>query len=219
MELQSSKEKLYKEVLNYNSEYKKAIKKLMEFENINEVLSPLTALIMQYIENHLKAILQDYFQIEKSAHDLEIDNHKTRKLIDSVKEKYRKYLNIDAVKNQFLRIEECINYMEGIYGENTMISARYPIDKHILKVNRKAHTIISEEYKLMFTILRYAIENLIDFYELEKSYQKIVNTPSPKEQLQDLMDFCNKEYNNPKNIIKIDIIKKIDKCNNNVLDT
>lgn len=34
---------------------------------------------------------------------------------------------------------------------------------------------------MMFTILRYAIENLIKFYELEKTYQKIVKTSSPKE--------------------------------------
>ena len=53
---------LYKEIEKYNSEYKKAIKKLMELDNINEVLSPVTALIMQYIENHLKAILQDFLK-------------------------------------------------------------------------------------------------------------------------------------------------------------
>jgi len=46
-----------------------------------------------------------------------------------------------------------------------------------------------------------------------------VNTPSPKDQLQNFIDFCNKEYKNPKNNIKIDFITKIDKCNNNVLDT
>ena len=215
--MENSKEELYKEVSDYNSEYKKAIKKLLEIENINEVLSPLTALIMQYIENHLKAILQDYFQIEKSAYDLKIANHRTRELVNSVKEKYKKYLTIDSVNNQFLRIEECISYMEGIYGEDTMISARYPIDKYVLKVNRKEHTVISEEYKLMFLTLRYAIENLIQFHQLEKTYQKIEKTSNPKDQLQDFINFCNKEYSNPKNIIKIDIIKKIDKCNNNIL--
>ena len=215
--MENSKEELYKEVSDYNSEYKKAIKKLLEIKNINEVLSPLTALIMQYIENHLKAILQDYFQIEKSAYDLKIANHRTRELVNSVKEKYKKYLTIDSVNNQFLRIEECISYMEGIYGEDTMISARYPIDKYVLKVNRKEHTVISEEYKLMFLTLRYAIENLIQFYQLEKTYQKIEKTSNPKDQLQDFINFCNKEYSNPKNIIKIDIIKKIDKCNNNIL--
>ena len=216
--MENSKEELYKEVSDYNSEYKKAIKKLLEIKNINEVLSPLTALIMQYIENHLKAILQDYFQIEKSAYDLKIANHRTRELVNSVKEKYKKYLTIDSVNNQFLRIEECISYMEGIYGEDTMISARYPIDKYVLKVNRKEHTVISEEYKLMFLTLRYAIENLIQFYQLEKTYQKIVKISNPKEQLQDFINFCNKEYSNPKNIIKIDIIRKIDKCNNSILD-
>lgn len=113
------------------------------------------------------------------------------------------------MNNQFIRIEECINYLEGIYGVNTMINARYPLDSRILTINRKEHTVISEEYKMMFTILRYAIENLIEFYELEKTYQKMVKTSSPKEQLQDFIDFCNKEYSNPKNIIKIDIIKKL----------
>lgn len=218
MKLKNSKEELYKEVIEYNFEYKKAIKKLLEIENINEVLSPLTALIMQYIENHLKAILQDFFEIEETAHNLKIDNHNCKKLIISIKEKYNKYLGIDGVNNQFIRIEECINYLEGIYGENTMINARYPLDSKILTINRKEHTVISEEYKMMFTILRYAIENLIEFYELEKTYQKIVKTSSSKEQLQDFIDFCNKEYSNPKNIIKIDIIKKIDKCNNNFVN-
>lgn len=218
MELKNSTEELYKEVIQYNSEYKKAIKKLLEIENINEVLSPITALIMQYIENHLKAILQDFFEIEKTAHNLKIDNHNCKELIINIKEKYNKYLGIDGVNNQFIRIEECINYLEGIYGENTMINARYPLDSRILTINRKEHTVISEEYKMMFTILRYAIENLIEFYELEKTYQKMVKTSSPKEQLQDFIDFCNKEYSNPKNIIKIDIIKKIDKCNNNFVN-
>ena len=216
--MNNEKKALYKEVDKYNSEYKKAIKKLLEFNNINDVLSPLTALIMQYIENHLKAILQDYFQIEKSAHDLEIDNHKTRKLLESIKEKYKRYLTINSVNNQLCTIEECINYMEGIYGEDTMISARYPINNKVLKVNRKEHTIISEEYKLMFLMLRYAIESLIQFYELEKTYQKIVNTSKPKEQLQDFIEFCNKEFDYPKNIVKIGIIKEIDKCNANILN-
>lgn len=219
MKFKSSKEELYKEVSAYNSEYKKAIKKLLEIENINDVISPLTALIMQYIENHLKAILQDYFQIEKSAYDLKIANHRTKGLVKGVKEKYKKYLTINSVNNQFLRIEECINYMEGIYGEDTMISARYPIDKYVLKVNRKEHTVISEEYKLMFLILRYAIENLIQFYQLEKTYQKIINISKPKKMLQDFIEFCNKEYNYPKNIIKIGVIKEIDKCNDNILNT
>ena len=69
----------------------------------------------------------------------------------------------------------------------------------------------------MFLTLRYAIENLIQFYQLEKTYQKIEKTSNPKDQLQDFINFCNKEYSNPKNIIKIDIIKKIDKCNKNIL--
>lgn len=215
----NNKEELYKEVSDYNSEYKKAIKELMKIENVNEVLSPLTAIIMQYIENHLKAILQDYFQIEKTAHDLKIDNHKTRKLLEEVKEKYKRYLTINSVNNQFLTIEECINYMDGIYGENTMISARYPINNKVLKVNRKEHTIVSEEYKLMFLMLRYAIESLIQFYELEKTYQKIINSSKPKEQLQDFIEFCNKEFDHPKNIVKIGIINEIDKCNANILNT
>lgn len=218
MDFQKEQEKLYKEVLHYNSEYKKAIKKLIELDDINEILSPLTTLIMQYIENHLKAILQDYFEIEKTAHDLKIDNHKIRDLIESVKEKYKKYLVINSVNNQFLRLEECINYMEGIYGENTMLNARYPIDKFVLKVNRKEHTVISEEYKLMFTILRLAIESLIGFYELEKTYQKIVNTSRPKELLQDFINYCDKEYDNPTNIIKVGLIKEIDKNNDNILE-
>lgn len=210
---------LYKEIEKYNSEYKKAIKKLMELDNINEVLSPVTALIMQYIENHLKAILQDFFEIEETAHTLKIDNHKSLELVQGVRNKYTKYLNINSVNNQLLRIEECINYLEGIYGDNTMINARYPIDKYVLKINRKQHTIISEQYKLMFTILRLAIENLIDFYELEKTYQKIIKTSNAKEQLQDFIEFCNKEYNKPQSIIKIATIKEIDKCNENILNT
>ena len=210
---------LYKEIEKYNLEYKKAIKKLMELDNINEVLSPLTALIMQYIENHLKAILQDFFEIEETAHTLKIDNHKSLELVKSVRKKYTKYLKINSVNNQLLRIEECINYLEGIYGDNTMINARYPIDKYVLRINRKKHTIISEQYKLMFTILRLAIESLIDFYELEKTYQKIIKTSKSKKQLQDFIEFCNKEYNKHQSIIKITIIKEIDKCNKNILDT
>ena len=208
--MDKKQEENYNEIRNYNIEYKNAIKKLMEIDDINDVLSPLTALIMQYVENYLKAILQDFFEVEKTARDLKIDHHKCKKLLNSVKEKYNKYLGINIV--------ECINYLEGIYGENTMINARYPLDSKTLTVNRKEHTVFSEEYKLMFTILRYAIENLIQFYELEKTYQKVINTSKPKEQLQDYINFCNREYNKPNNIIKINIIQEIDKCNENFLN-
>ena len=217
--MDKKQEENYNEIRNYNIEYKNAIKKLMEIDDINDVLSPLTALIMQYVENHLKAILQDFFEVEKTARDLKIDHHKCKKLLNCVKEKYNKYLDVNVVNNQFSRIEECINYLEAIYGENTMISARYPLDSKTLTINRKEHTVFSEEYKLMFTILRYAIENLIQFYELEKTYQKLINRSKPKEQLQDFIAFCNKEYNEPKNIIKISIIQEIDKLNQNILDT
>ena len=217
--MNNKKLKLYKEVLDYNQEYKKAIKELMKLDDVNKVLSPLTALIMQYIENHLKAILQDFFEIEKTAHDLNIDNHKCKDLLNRAKEKYRKYLGIDFVNNQFSRIEECINYLEGIYGENTMINARYPLDSRTLTVNRKEHTVLSKEFKLMFLMLRYAMESLIQFYKLEKIYQKIANTSRPQKQLNDFLEFCNKEYNEPQKNIKVGIIKEIDKCNNNILSS
>lgn len=215
MKDENNKKKLYKEVSSYNIEYKKAIKKLIEFDDVNEILSPLTALIMQYIENHLKAILQDFLDIEKTAHELDIDNHKCKNLINSIKKKYNKYLNINVLNNQLIRLEECINYLEGIYGENTMINARYPLASRTLTVNRKEHSVISGEYKLMYTILRYATENLIQFYELEKTYQEIIGTSKPKEKLQDFIEFCDKEYSDPKNIIIISIIKDIDKYNKN----
>lgn len=165
-------QELYEEINLYNMEYKTAIKKMMEMDDINDVLSPVTALIMQYIENYLKAIIQDCFEIKLSADDLHIVSHSCRELLNVVKEKYEKYSEIDFVNNQFARIEECINYLEGIFGENTLINARYPIDRKTLTINRQLHTIVSDEYKMMYTVLRYAIEHLLGFYEIEKIYQK-----------------------------------------------
>lgn len=208
---------LCEEIYLYNLEYKKAIKKLLEMEDVNEVLSPVTALIMQYLENYLKAILQDCFEIKQSAKDLHIIGHGCRDWLNNVKVKYEKYLSMNFVSNQFTKIEQCLDYLEGIYGEKTLINARYPIDREILTINRKTHTIISDEYKLMYIFLRSAVEHLLEFYELEKIYQTIVKTKLPKEELHKFIDYCDKEYETPKKEIKKCIIKEIDKCNDNVL--
>ena len=45
-----------------------------------------------------------------------------------------------------------------------------------------------------------------------------MNFSKPKEQLQDFIEFCNKEFDYPKNIVKIGIINEIDKCNVNILN-
>lgn len=57
-------EKMYLEVNQYNLEYKNAIRRLLNTKNIKDVISPLTALITQYIENSIKSFLQDYIEIK-----------------------------------------------------------------------------------------------------------------------------------------------------------
>lgn len=210
-------EKLYNQVLKYKSEYKNAIKILVETNDINEVLSPLTTLIMQHIENELKAIVQDYFEIKETAEELHMKNHECQKILKRVEKKYSKYLGIDFVNNQFLIIKECLKYLKGIYGKDTMINARYPIDSRVLTINKKTNSIDSEEYKYMFTKLQYALKSLENFYELEKVYKKIEKTANPVEQLNDFIDYCNIKYENSIAMINEYIIKEIDKHNSNIL--
>jgi hypothetical protein len=217
MNSQEIQKELYKEVEKYNSEYKTAIKKLIEIENVNEILSPLTALIMQYIENELKAILQDYFEIKNTAKELNIDNHKCKDLLNKVKEKYKKYLTMDLINNQFTRIDECIDYLEAIYGENILINSRYPLNAKTLTISREGEKVISDEYKLMFTVLRYAIEHLVNFYQVEKVYQSIVQKNDARKQLNDFMDFLKKDDSIKFNTENVWLIKEIDKYNKNIL--
>jgi protein associated with RNAse G/E len=84
-------ERMYNEVSKYNKEYKNAIKSLLSTKDINDVISPLTALITQYIENSLKSFLQDYIEIKETAHSLQIDNHNLKGLIALCNEKYERY--------------------------------------------------------------------------------------------------------------------------------
>lgn len=217
IEKKELQEKLYKEVEKYNLEYKITIKKLMELENINEILSPLTALIVQYLENELKAIIQDYFEIKKTANKLNIVKHESKVLLNEVKRKFEKYLTIDLVSNQFIKIEECINYLEAIYGENVLINARYPLNKEMLTISQTGEKVISDEYKLMFTVLSYAIENLVNFYQIEKVYQAIVQKDDFEEQLNDFLEFLKKDDSIKFNTENVWIVKEIDKYNKNIL--
>lgn len=208
-----NQEELFYQISKYNLEYRKAIRELSNKDDIDSILSPLVTLSMQYLENSLKAILQDYFDVMDSADDLKIVTHDCRDLLEKVREKYKKYLKIDAVNNQFIRITEYLDYIESIYGKKTLINARYPIDYKSLEINRKNFEVNQEEFKCRTIVLEYSIRQLIDFYGLENIYQGIMASKNPKVQMQDFMNYCDREFKKSEGTIKKWLIKEIDSSN------
>lgn len=99
-----------------------------------------------------------------------------------------------------------------------MINARYPLDSRELIINRTGKKVISEQYKLMYMVLRYALENLMDFYELERSYQELIRCKNSKEQINDFIEFLKSEFKEPINLTKIHMLEEIDKYNKRILN-
>lgn len=210
-------EKMYLEVNQYNLEYKNAIKNLLRTKNIKNVISPLTALITQYIENSVKGFLQDYIEIKETASKLKINNHNLKELIAMCKEKYALYTDMTEFSNPIGRIEEYLNYLEKIYGKEILVNSRYPIDSKTLRLNRKPIKVDNQEYRLKVKMMLWGIKELIIFYECEKLYSVAVEGENAYEKLNYLLTDMSNDEEFLVNTLYVRIIKRIDERNKKLL--
>ena len=214
MNLNLQKE-LHDEVQRYNEEYSYAIDILMENNNINKILSPISTLIIQYIENIFKAILQDFYEIEKTAKQLNIDNHDLKGLLSKIKDKYKKYTKLQYMNNCFDNLDMILAYYMSIFDDNLLINARYPLNSKKLIKSKLKDEVDEEEYKVYYYKLKYEINKLINFYQVEKIYQKILPLKNSKEKLVEFMNYIETIQKFP---LYVSVIKDIDQLNKNILE-
>lgn len=210
-------ERMYNEVSKYNKEYKNAIKALLSTKNINDVISPLTALITQYIENSLKSFLQDYIEIKQTAHSLQIDNHDLKALIDLCNEKYKNYKDMTEFINPMNRLEEYLEYLKKLYRSEILINSRYPIDSKTLRLNRKCIKVNEQEYKQKAKMMLWVTKELLIFYECEKLYSVAVKGENAYEKLNNLLKDMADDEDFLVSTLYVGIIKRIDEREKKVL--
>lgn len=210
-------EKMYLEVNQYNLEYKNAIRWLLNTKDIKDVISPLTALITQYIENSIKSFLQDYIEIKETASKLKINNHNLKELIAMCKEKYALYTDMKEFLNPIGRLEEYLNYLEKIYGNEILVNSRYPIDSKTLRLNRKSIKIDNQEYRLKAKMMLCGMKELTIFYECEKLYSVAVEGENAYEKLNYLLEDMSNAEDLLVNTLYVGIIKRIDERNKKIL--
>lgn len=215
----SFQERMYLEVNKYNKEYRNAIKNLLKTKEINDVLSPLTALITQYIENCIKSYLQDFMEIKSSASKLNLNNHNLKDLILLCKNKYSLYTGMTEFSNPIGRLENYLDYLEKIYGENILINSRYPIESNTLRLSRKTIKVNEEEYKTMTKIMLLGIKELTIFYECEKLYSAASCGENSKDKLKNLLNEMLKDEDDLISNLYVGIIKQIDKNSKCLLDS
>lgn len=122
------KEDISAEFRLYEFQYEKAIHNLLYSNNLNVVYIPLMNLVVQYLENFLKKIYGEFYFMESTPKALKIDNlHDLTKLLDNIKSRYNKYLEISTLKIAIDGIENFIKYAENIFGKNLLINTRYAI--------------------------------------------------------------------------------------------
>lgn len=211
-------EKMYLEVNQYNLEYKNAIRRLLNTKDIKDVISPLTALITQYIENSIKSFLQDYIEIKETASKLKINNHNLKELIAMCKEKYALYTDMTEFLNPIGRLEEYLNYLEKIYGNEILVNSRYPIDSKTLRLNRKSIKIDNQEYRLKAKMMLWGMKELTIFYECEKLYSVAVEGENAYEKLNYLLEDMSNAEDFLVNTLYVGIIKRIDERNKKLLE-
>lgn len=210
-------EKMYLEVNQYNLEYKNAIRRLLNTKDIKDVISPLTALITQYIENSIKSFLQDYIEIKETASKLKINNHNLKELIAMCKEKYALYTDMTEFLNPIGRLEEYLNYLEKIYGNEILVNSRYAIDSKTLRLNRKSIKIDNQEYRLKAKMMLWGMKELTIFYECEKLYSVAVEGENAYEKLNYLLEDMSNAGDFLVNTLYVGIIKRIDDRNKKLL--
>ena len=195
-------EKMYLEVNQYNLEYKNAIRRLLNTKDIKDVISPF---------------LQDYIEIKETASKLKINNHNLKELIAMCKEKYALYTDMTEFLNPIGRLEEYLNYLEKIYGNEILVNSRYAIDSKTLRLNRKSIKIDNQEYRLKAKMMLWGMKELTIFYECEKLYSVAVEGENAYEKLNYLLEDMSNAGDFLVNTLYVGIIKRIDDRNKKLL--
>ena len=177
--------------------YKKTIKRLLNAESMWYSKAPIVSLIAQYMENELKAILQDYYEVNKTVNELGIQHHNLRTLIEKIENKYKKYI--------------------GIYGKDILINSRYVLNPCKLEFNSNDAELSIQEIRFIFISFTCAMKNIKLFYGIEKAYCKIINTTNPEERLNEFINDLKKDDSIVYNSVAVYILKRIDKLNKKIL--
>ena len=176
----------------YEFQYEEAIQVLLHSERLNFVYIPLMNLVIQYLENFLKKIYGEFYFMESTPKSLKIDNmHDLSKLLEYIKIKYNKYLEIKILKSALDGIEDFIKYAESIFGKNLLINARYALKNDefgIVSENVTIH-INCKELKKYILYLKDSIALLRIFYKYERVYREL--TKSGKDKIEFLRSISN----------------------------
>lgn len=133
------------------------------------------------------------------------------------REKYAVYTDMTEFLNSIGRLEEYLNYLEKIYGNEILINSRYPIDSKTLRLNRKLIKNDNQEYRLKAKMMLWGIKELKIFYECEKLYSVAVEGEDIYEKLDYLLKDMSNDENFLINTLYVGIIKRIDERNKKLL--
>lgn len=195
----------------YEFQYEEAIQVLLHSERLNFVYIPLMNLVIQYLENFLKKIYGEFYFMESTPKSLKIDNmHDLSKLLEYIKIKYDKYLEIKILKSALDGIEDFIKYAESIFGKNLLINTRYALKNAefgIVSENVTIH-INCKELKKYILYLKDSIALLRIFYKYERVYREL--TKSGKDKIEFLRSISNHQDIST-SLELLNIIEKYDK--------
>lgn len=149
--------------------------------------------------------------MDKTPKSLKLDNlHDLNKLLDRIKEKYKKYLNIEFFNESLIGIEKSVIYMKKIFNDNILINTRYAIenDKNdVTAQNVKLNTDI-DKLKENVNTLKQCLGDLNYFYEYEYLYSNVIIPQYTVGEFLNIMSSKNK-YGN----FNEELLKKIEACN------
>lgn len=173
------KEDISAEFRLYEFQYEEAIHNLLYSNNLNVVYIPLMNLVVQYLENFLKKIYGEFYFMESTPKTLKIDNlHDLTKLLDNIKSRYSKYLEISTLKIAIDGIENFIKYAENIFGKNLLINTRYAIKNNEFDITSEnvKFDLNCDELKQYILYLRNSLELLDIFYKHERTHRELIKS-------------------------------------------
>jgi len=113
----------------YVIQYRKAIYKLINGEELEKYIYPILMLVYQLIENELKMIIVANNNNGETASELKIDQTHDLKLLIERQEFFKLYDEIPICIEMFKKYKESVLYFYEILGNNTFLKSRYPIEK------------------------------------------------------------------------------------------
>lgn len=178
-DVKMKKEDISAEFRLYEFQYEEAIHNLLYSKNLNIVYIPLMNLVVQYLENFLKKIYGEFYFMESTPKTLKIDNlHDLSKLLENIKIKYNKYLDISTLKLAIKGIENFIKYAEKIFGKNLLINTRYAIKNDEFDIASKNVNINldCDELKQYILYLKNSLKLLEIFYKHERVHRELMKS-------------------------------------------